>query len=290
MASSSRLGADGQHPANLSRVRQELAKTSRCSGLPGGLRLKPPAHGRFVGQVLGGKSCLEIALLSGYDHERHKCDRGDEGNDKPEATDPQRESKLEQGEGEVDGIAAEAIGACSDDRRGGSVAGDRRAGGAQRANGEDEDDKRRDDCPTPDRRAESGWGKPDRPSEVKGETENDGTEIHERRPRQPDVRDPLSRTCLNRAGFGVVFQRGWSSKTRMTRIGSIKSRSQSYHLTGRNRPTASITSTNLANSLPLARPRSDCRCLPPRASLRYSWNNDCVCDVGSCSALTFPSW
>ena len=87
------------------------------------LRLEPPTDRSLVWQVLRGKSCFEVTLFPGDDHEPHERNGWNERNQQGETVDPERETELKKREGEIDGVPAEAVGPRANDRCGGAVAG-----------------------------------------------------------------------------------------------------------------------------------------------------------------------
>jgi len=162
-------------------------------------RLEPPTDGSLVGWVLRGKPCLEVTLFPRDDHEPYEHNGWNERNQQRETVDPKRETELNKGEGEIDGIPAVAVGPCADDRCRGAVAWDGRASRPERANCGDEkgDGQDRNDgahWPADRRRDE-----PYRPKEMKHQADCDRAQVDERRTNQPkvcDVRPGSSETAV----------------------------------------------------------------------------------------------
>src|SRR5262245_60501323 len=130
-------------------------------------RLEPPTDRSLVWHVRRGKSCFEVTLFAGDDHEPHERNGWNERNQRGETVDPKRETELKKREGEIDGVPAEAVGPRADDRCGGAVAWDGGASCPQGANCGDE----KGDCKDRDYgahwRADRRGDEPCRPKEMK---------------------------------------------------------------------------------------------------------------------------
>jgi hypothetical protein len=95
-------------------------------------RLQPATHRRLVVQVLCTEFPLQVLLFSQYDNIVDKGHGADERGQQPHAVDPDRDTKLEQRERQIDRIATATIGARAHDRGGGTIARHGRASGPKR--------------------------------------------------------------------------------------------------------------------------------------------------------------
>src|SRR4030088_390334 len=148
-------------------------------------RLEPPTDRSLVWQVVRGKSCFEVTLFPGDDHEPHKRNGWNERNQQGETVDPKRETELKKRECEIDGVPAEAVGSLADDRCGRAVARDGRVSCPQRANCGDEKGDGRTCAPAPRGRADEGGAEPFRPKKMKHQAECDRAHVDERRTDEP---------------------------------------------------------------------------------------------------------
>jgi len=124
-------------------------------------RLEPAPDVCSVRRVFLTEACFEIALLAGYDDERHHENRQEQSDQNPSIVDTERDSRLKQREREIDGVTTEMVRPDLDDSRSGLISGHRRT--------------RRAECP-------------DRPHEKRDRKNRD------RRPEEPcQVRDESDR-------------------------------------------------------------------------------------------------
>jgi len=182
------IGQQSLVPARLSK--REAIKSGHLQPIVGRVaRLYPAADRSFVRQVLRRKSGFEVTLFPRDDHNRYQRNGWNECDQQGETADPNGKPELKEGEREVDGVPAEAVGPRTDDRRRRSVAWDGRASCPEGANcGEEEKDRQEGDAGA-DWRAEYRRDKPHRPNSVKHQTECDRAQVNERWTHQTDVCD-----------------------------------------------------------------------------------------------------
>src|SRR5437773_5671490 len=152
-------------------------------------RLQPAADRSFVRHVLRGKPRFQVAFFSRDDHQRHERNGWREGNQQTETVDPKRESELEDREGEIDGVPAEAVEPRAYDRRRGAIPWDGRARCPQRVNCRNEEGNGCERDNGADRRADGGWDQARRPHDVNHQSENDRAQVDETGTGKPEVRD-----------------------------------------------------------------------------------------------------
>src|SRR6266508_5999939 len=162
-----------------------------CSG-----SLQPAPHRSLIGYVVRREVGLQVVLLARDDHQRHQRQRWNEADEEPETVGPACDSKLEQRERQIDGIAAEAIGPRTHDRGGGTIARNRRTSGPKRAHSPEEQrdsDQHRSapEWPTHGTRHEPHW-----PSEMQQQAQGERSQVDKRRPYDPEVRDFRHHACL----------------------------------------------------------------------------------------------
>jgi hypothetical protein len=88
--------------------------------------LQPAAHGRLIVQVLRTEFPFQVLLFSRYDDIVDQRDRPYKRGQQPHAVEPDRDTKLEHGERQIDRVPAEVIRARADDHHGGPSGGHRR--------------------------------------------------------------------------------------------------------------------------------------------------------------------